>query len=448
MVGGKDSSQLFDGLLFPGIFQTFRMSIQPTKLIITACALGVICLAGWVMDFSRTVPVICDSKGKIVKTELQIYLANPTPDVLRSEIKRLKESGDRSGVFLTLWNFSGAKFKGAVNAVFDLKVREVWNNIYECFKAAGWSLWYHPVYCIIFFIITLAVLSISGGAICRIAALQFARGEKPGLTEALRFSVKRFTSFFTTPLAPIGIIAFIGLFIFLLGLMGNIPGAGEIIVGIGMPLALISGALIAVILIGAAAGLNLMFPAVAYDGSDCFDAISRSFSYVYARPWRMGFYTAIAAVYGSLCYTFVRSFAYLSLWITHWFLQVILWAGNSSGEVNKLAAIWPKPEISTLLGSSKPLATNWTEAVAVFLVHLCVLVVVGLVVSFIISFYFSANTIIYSLMRSKVDNTAREDIYMNFDEADVEVAGIERKPQQEQPSPPDEPEPSSSAADS
>ncbi len=443
MVGGKDSSQLFDGLLFPGIFQTFRMSIQPTKLIITACALAVICLAGYVMDqISKT--VVYNTNGV---SELQKYLENPAG--LRQFINQNKEfTKERKGVFSTLWNFSAAKFKGAVGSVFSLDIPGVAANITSYLKAVGWSLWYHPVYCIIFFIITLAVISISGGAICRIAALQFARGEKPGLTEALRFSVKRFTSFFTTPLAPIGIVVFIGLFIFLLGLIGNIPRVGEIIVGIGMPLALIAGALIAVILIGAAAGLNLMFPAVAYDGSDCFDAISRSFSYVYARPWRMGFYTAIAAIYGSICYTFVRVFAFLSLWITHWFLQAILWAENGTGDVNKLAAIWPKPEISTLLGSSKPLATNWTESVAVFLVHLCVLIVVGLVVSFIISFYFSANTIIYSLMRSKVDNTAREEIYMNFDEADVEAAGIERKPQQKQPSPPPEREPDSSAADS
>ncbi|HUV65135.1 MAG TPA: hypothetical protein VMW24_14655 [Sedimentisphaerales bacterium] len=434
MVGGRESSQLLDGLLFPGIFQAFRMSIQPTKLIITSCALAVICLAGWIMDFSKTVPVVRDGQGKIVETELQICMANLAPDVLRSEIQRLKESGDRSGVFSILWNFAGAKFKGAVDSVFDLKVREVWNNIHDCFKAVAWSLLYHPVYCIIFFIIKLAVISIAGGAVCRIAALQFARGEKPGLTEALRFSTKRFTSFFTAPLAPIGIMAFIGLFIILLGLAGNIPRVGELIVGIGMPLVLAAGFLIAVILIGAVVGFNLMFPAVAYDGSDCFDAISRSFSYIYARPWRMGFYTVIAAVYGSICYTFVRFLAFLSLWITHWFLQLSFWAGNGSGQVNKLVAIWPKPEVRTLLGSSGPLATNWTEAVAVFLARLFVLLVVGLVVSFIISFYFSANTIIYSLMRNRVDNTAREDIYMPYDEPEVEPGEVNRGPDHQEKS--------------
>ena len=283
------------------------------------------------------------------------------------------------------------------------------------------------------------MISISGGAICRIAALQFSRGEKPGLTEALRFSIKRFTSFFTAPLAPIGIIIFIGLFIFLLGLAGNIPRAGELIVSVGMAMALFAGSLLAVIVIGAVAGFNLMFPAVAYDGSDCFDAISRSFSYVYARPWRMAIYTVIAAVYGSVCYTFVRFFAFLSLWITRWLLQLGLWADNGSKEINKLTAIWPKPEFRYLLGSSDTITTNWTESIAAFLVYLFLLVVVGLVVSFIISFYFSANTIIYSLMRKTVDNTALEDIYMQFDEAEVEPTANELLPKEEQASPkPDE----------
>jgi len=428
MVSGRDSSQLFDSLLFPGIFQTFRMSIQPTKLIITACALGVICLAGYVMDrVSKTVV----ARGDGV-TELQIYLEDPGK--LQQFIDENKDFPGK-GVFSTLWKSAAEKFNEAVKSVvLKHDIEGVMDNITAYFTDVGWALRRHPIYCIIFFAIKLAVISIAGGAICRIAALQFARGEKPGLTEAVRFSTKRFTSFFTAPLAPIGIIAFIGVFIFLLGLLGNIPRAGEIIVGIGMPLALVAGTLIAVIVIGAAAGFNLMFPAVAYDGSDCFDAISRSFSYVYARPWRMIFYSAIAAVYGSVCYLFVRVFAFLTLWLTRWFVQIGLWADSEGSELNKLTAIWPRPEFMKLLGYSDPIPANSTESVAAFLVHLFVLVVVGLVVSFIISFYFSANTIIYSLMRSKVDNTAREDIYMNFDEADAESKTIEREPQQEQPS--------------
>jgi hypothetical protein len=320
-------------------------------------------------------------------------------------------------------------------------------NVADSFRAAAWALRYHFLYCLIFAAITLAAISIAGGAVCRIAALQFARGEKPGLTEAIRFSTKRFTSFFTAPLAPAGIIIFIGLCILLLGLIGNIPRAGELIVGISMPLALIAGALIAVILIGAVGGFNLMFPAVAYDGSDCFDAISRSFSYVYAKPWRMVFYTAIAAVYGAICYTFVRIFAFSLLWVTHGFLQFGVWVDNSSKEVDKLTAIWPKPDFMNLLGSPGATTANWTESLAAFLVYLFLLVVVGLVVSFIISFYFSANTIIYSLMRNRVDNTALEDIYMHFDEAELDPSTTKLQSREEQPSSDSESQPDSSSSE-
>lgn len=408
MVSSKEST-LFGDFLFPKIFETFRMSIQPTKLIITSLALAVICLAGWLMDFNKT--VAAKSEGL---TELHIYLLSS--DSLTSFIGTSQPTDQRKGVFSTLWHFSAQKFHGAVNSVFAFNVTGVVENIVDFFQAIGWAIRYHFVYCIIFFAIVLAVLSVAGGAVCRITALQFARGEKPGLTEALRYSTKRFISFFTAPLAPICIIIFIGIFILLLGLSGNIPYAGELLVGIGMPLALIAGALITVILIGAFAGFNLIFPAIAYDGSDCFDAISRSFSYVYAKPWRMLLYTAVAAIYGSICYAFVRIFVFIMLLVTRWFMEIVMWTGSSSERISKLSAIWPKPQLMNLLGEPVSTTKIWSETTGAFLVYIFLLLVVGLLVSFIISFYYSANTIIYSLMRYKVDNTAIEDVYMQFPE--------------------------------
>ena len=407
----EQSPKVLNNLLFPKIFQTFRMAIQPSKLIIAFSALAIICLAGWIMDFTNTVVVMnAGTQGQF--TELEFYISNP--EQLQSFIEAYEEKGHRAGVFSTLWRFASARFHGVLISLSEFDIPGVKANITEYFKAVVWAVRYHFLYCIIFFVIKLAVISVAGGSLCRIAALQFAQGEKPGLTEALRFSTRKFTSFFATPLAPVGIIIFIGLFIFLLGLIGNIPRVGELIMGICIPLALIAGALIAVISIGTAAGFNLMFPAVAYDGSDCFDAISRSFSYVYAKPWRMGFYTATAAVYGAICYTFARFFAFLLLLVTHLSLRFGIMVTNSSKEISKLTAIWPEPNFMNLLGSSSLVTLNWSESFAHFLVYLFSLVVVGLLVSFIISFYFSANTIIYSLMRNRVDNTALEDIYTHF----------------------------------
>lgn len=396
----------FDNLLFTKIFQTFRMAMQPSKLIIAFLAVVVICLAGWVMDFSDT--VVARGNGD---TELQVYMADPGQ--LDSFIKGDKETSERRGVFSTLWDFSTRRFHNTINSLLVFDLAAVKKNVAELFKAIGWALKYHLLYSIIFFAIKLAVICVAGGAICRIAALQIAQGEKPGLTQALRYSSKKFMSFFIAPLMPIGIIVVIGLFIFVLGLTGNVRWVGELIIGISAPLALLAGLLIAVFLVGVVAGFNLMFPAVAYDGSDCFDAMSSSFWYIYVKPWRMSFYTITAAVYGAVCYTVVRLFAFLLLLAVHFFLSLGIWSDSSSKEVNKVVAIWPEPSFANLLDSAGSVAveTNWSESFAAFLVHLWLLVIVGLLISFVISFYFSANTIIYSLMRKKVDNVEVTDVY-------------------------------------
>ncbi|MHC4113826.1 MAG: hypothetical protein ACYSSL_00665 [Planctomycetota bacterium] len=411
----KESLQFLQSLLFVKIFRTFRMAIQPSKLIIAFCAIAIICLAGWLMDFSRSVVLSSDTHG--TTTELEVYMLNP--NLVKSFIEETGETQARKGVFATLWSFAASKLHTSIDSLFEFNIKGMASNIADYFRAVLWAVRYHFLYCIIFFAITLAVISAAGGAICRIASLQFARGEKPGMIEALRFSLKRFSSFFAAPLVPIGIIIFIGLFIFILGLLGNIPWAGELIIGIFMPLALVGGALIALILIGAIAGFNLMFPAVAYEASDCFDAISRSFSYVYTKPWRMGFYMTIAAGYGTICYLFVRFFAFLLLFATRLFVSFGVLVENRYG-INKLSAIWSEPTFSSLLGASDLQSANWTQWLAGFLVHLSSLVVVGLVVSFIISFYFSANTIIYAALRNRVDNTALEEVYTHADETPTE----------------------------
>jgi len=180
-----------------------------------------------------------------------------------------------------------------------------------------------------------------------------------------------------------------------------------------MLLVLFLGAVIAVVLIGTVGGFNLMFPAVAYDGSDAFDALSRSFSYVFSRPWRMGFYTLMAAVHGAVCYVCVRLFAFLLLSVTRVLVSSAVGIGGGG---DKLEAIWAKPEFMNLLGSSSAAPAGAIEAAAAFIIYLFLWVVAGLVVSVVITYYFSANTIIYSLMRNKVDNAALDEIYQDSDE--------------------------------
>jgi len=401
------------------------MAIQPSKLIIAFGALAIICLAGWIMDFSKTVVVTPGNRGRT--TELQCYLNSP--DQLQDYIRRFGEKGERTGVFATLWNFLRERFNNALIALFAFDLPKVAANIADCFKAMEWAMRYHFIYCIIFIAIKLAVISLAGGAICRIAALQFAQDEKPGITEALHFGFKRFTTLFLTPLVPVVIVVAAGAIVLLFGLPGNIPRIGELIVSILTPAAMLAGAVMAIFLIGAVAGFNLMFPSVAYDGFGTSDAISRSLHYVYVRPWRMSFYTAVAAVYGAICYIFVRFFAFLLLWSAHISLRLGLWTGGAGGQANKLDAVWPETSYVKLYPVSD-YALNWSESIAAFVIYLFVLAVVGLLISFIMSFYFSANTVIYALLRNKVDNTPIDEIYTEPQAPATELKGT---PLQTQP---------------
>ncbi|HDZ69440.1 MAG TPA: hypothetical protein ENH43_03370, partial [Phycisphaerales bacterium] len=164
----KDSSRLFGNVLFPKIFQTFRMAIQPGKLIIAFSALAIICLAGWIMDFSKTVVATPDVQA--TTTELQIYMDSPEQCTARltavqSYIEKYKEAGERRGVFSTLWRFSAARFHGALNSLFTFNLPGVAANIADWFNAVGWAIRYHFLYCIIFFAIGLAAISVAGGSL-------------------------------------------------------------------------------------------------------------------------------------------------------------------------------------------------------------------------------------------------------------------------------------------
>jgi len=416
--------QIIDGLLFPKIFRSFRLAVQPSQLIIAFLLIAAIGLAGWIMDLPRTVVTTPGTNQH--ETELSMYMNAPAH--LQEYIDKYAEESRGTGVFSTLWDFSVEKFHRALKDLFAFNLPGVLYNATECLRAIQWAIWYHPLYCAIFGVVMLCLVSIFGGAICRIAALQFSRGEKPEITEAIRYSRKKFMNFAGTPLVPAAIIAIAAAIIFSVGLLSNIPlGLGELITAVLIPIVLVCGAVIAIALAGTITGLNLMFPSVAYDGSDGLEAVSRSFNYVLVRPWRLGIYTLSAIVYGAICYAFVRFFAFLVLWSGYQVLRMGAALDSAGGLPDKVAAIWTEPSFAQLAVYSSA-ATGRTESAAAVLVYLVVLIVVGVVVSFIISFYYSASTVIYALLRHLVDNTPIDEVYTEPDETRSQPGQAESPP--------------------
>jgi hypothetical protein len=362
------------------------------------------------------------------------------------------------GLFHTFFTYEAERVVGVVMGVIsgnwwgdgDVAGRgSVVENVRNFFVTGPiWLMRHHPVYFVLFTLLFLTIWAIFGGAIARIAAVHVARDEKLSVRAALAFSLGKFLSFVSAPLIPLVIVLVVGLVPFIAGLLSSIPYIGPVllIITTGLfVLVLAAGFVMTLVLLGTFGGFNLMYPTIAVEGSDSFDAISRSFSYVYARPWRMLFYTLVAIVYGALCYLFVRLFIWLMLSLTHHFVGAGMFAAAPSFE-----ALWP----TLWRGPAVPpgrlsydidfLTLRWDQDIAAGLLAFWVYLVVGMLGAFVISFYFTANTIIYYLMRHEVDATELDDVYL--EQSDEDFADATAPPTTITQAPPPAAEPAAAGA--
>lgn len=331
--------------------------------------------------------------------------------------------GQPQGIFNTFFSHEILQVDYVSNAVVSQQWTAMGLSIEQFFiYGPHWFYSEHPVYAGIYTIWFLLIWSIFGGAIARIAAVHVARDEKIAVRQALQFSIGKILSFIFAPLIPMGIFIFLGIALSIEGIvLLHIPYAGPIILGASFFLALGAGFVMTLVLLGLIGGFNLMYPTIAVEGSDSFDAISRSFSYVYARPWRLIWYFLVAVVYGGVTYMFVRWVIWIILALTHFFVGWWL-SGQPQLYWNGMHSIWPIPVFSQLPYQVDLNHLKWSEQIAAGFIVCWVYLTIALLGAFAISFYFSSSTIVYFLMRAKVDATDMDDVYLA--DADDEFADI------------------------
>lgn len=283
-----------------------------------------------------------------------------------------------------------------------------------------WLFKYHFFYALLFGIPALGIASLAGGAICRMAALNFARREQISVKTALDFSRRKLPGLFTAPLFPVMLLIGIGALMVIGGLVSAIPAVGEILFVLFLLLAIVGGLLIAGVSLGAVAGGSLMWPTIAVEASDSFDAMSRTYSYVYTRPWKAVFYGLVLAVYGAICFLFARFFLLIALKGIRFFFAIGLLGTDRPGlgdpAATKIDSLWPMPTFEHLRHLGVPIGMPGAEPFAACLVFLWVTLIVALLYAFAASFWMCGSTIIYYLLRREVDATDYEDVYLEEDE--------------------------------
>jgi hypothetical protein len=446
---------------FTHLFRAFRVAVHPSKLILALVALGCLWCGGLVLD------AIWNHNYEVTPAErFELQTSQTFPRTGRNSLGNIDALAAYEAA-LSRGDFAAAQAQsqfsqdgtpasggsahhpvyGIFHTFFDEETAAA--NDVLLFRGnpfeAVWRfvavipLWLwenHWIFALVYTAWFLLIWSVFGGAISRIAAVHVARDEKISVRHALAFSVGKTLSFIFAPIIPVAIVLGIGIVIAIAAwILLHIPYVGPPIAGLFYCLALLGGFVATLVILGTLGGFNLMYPTVAVEGSDSFDAISRSFSYVFARPWRMLWYTVVAVVYGAICYLFVRFFIWMVLAVTWFFMSWIL--GPRTGEVIHpvhAADVWPLMVPQPGATANHPIAdpTNplpytpayshlkGSETVAAGLFVWWNYLVIGLIGAFAISFYFSSNTIIYYLMRREVDATELDDVYVEETDDEVE----------------------------
>jgi hypothetical protein len=310
---------------------------------------------------------------------------------------------------------------------------------------------------------TLAVWSLFGGAISRMAVVEVTRKEKVGLGEALRYSWRRWRSFLCAPLFPLILVAILAVLMIAFGAINLIPLLGDVWDGLLWWLPLLGGLVMAVTLIGLV-GWPLMTATVSAEGADAWEAVSRSYSYVYSAPRHFIWYNLVAMAYGAVVVFFVGFIGSMTVYLAGWGVSqtpfstklnrdpafLFVYAPQSFGwrtllldgtRVKIKNKDTGKTEIRDLVvtrvvGKGTPAehevreideATyndyvqdfEWYNYFGVIPVTGWLWLVFLLVLGFGYSYFWTAGSIIYLLLRKKVDDADLDEVYLEEEEQET-----------------------------
>lgn len=306
----------------------------------------------------------------------------------------------------------------------------------------------------IYFLLATAVMlvtwSIFGGAITRIAAVQYAtRGERIGALEALRFTTRRLVDYILAPLFPLGFVFILVVFSVLPYFFVMIPVLGDFLAGILWPLWLLFGVIMAVALVGLV-GWPLMAACISTEGTDSWEAVSRTYSYIYQRPWHFIWYALVSVAYGGAVVFFVGFMASFAVYLAKWattntpgsayfnreplplfiyaptsfgWRELLLEGAMAEGRDARDRVIRPmrpvvEPRSSGRSDRIDPLAfkdfkdsLRWWNLMGAAMVGFWLSLAFLLMLGFGYSFFWTASTIIYFLLRKSVDSNELDDVY-------------------------------------
>ena len=277
--------------------------------------------------------------------------------------------------------------------------------------------------------VPLAVWVRLGGAIARSAAEEFCLDRVTPWNETMRFSLRKWAALFAAIVAPLAVVAVLALVLAVLGLLFAVPVA-HLLPAVLYPVFLLVGALAVIITILWVIGHPMLVPGVACEGTDAFDAVQRAFAYVLARPMRLVLYGAILIIQGVIIFGLangvIGGIAGFTATTSGAFIgdtpREILTPIPDSTPVSQRSAETPRITLAGFVQEeggedaeaaesepSGPIATHgWSRRVVNFWTGALEL----LLGAFFVSYFFTASTILYLLLRRLCDGQDVAELWM------------------------------------
>ncbi|WP_437187258.1 hypothetical protein SH668x_000647 [Planctomicrobium sp. SH668] len=255
----------------------------------------------------------------------------------------------------------------------------------------------------VFILAGFVISALFGGAICRMAAVDFSGHGEISIREALGFSLSRIPAYVGAPLIAGCGLGGLWLANSVLGFVASAPVLGEWLVALFWFVALFIGLGITLIFIGIVLGWPLMIAGISADGGDAFDGLGRSYSYLMNRPLYAFFLVAFLVVYGSILLFVVEGISDLTMDFTQ--------RSVSTGHIDLNSDL---PAQSSFLdrltgGMSKGMdqgrVTNLIYTFWSQVFH-------KIPAAFVFSYFWTMVTISYFLLRKREDGTPMDEVWM------------------------------------
>lgn len=253
-------------------------------------------------------------------------------------------------------------------------------------------------------------------AVSKIAIEELRGDDFYSLKSALKFAFSHSKILYLTVLGLIGIIIFCIFWPSLVGLLDLIPKIEQFAEHFGTPLTTFLtipvyflSLLMILTIFACIFGIFLIPPIIAVTEEDTFETVYQLYSTIWNQPWRLVIYNKLLWFVATLGFAIFAYISIAGLYLaflpsmllahqeSYYFADVIARSLRIIG-ASSFAHLIPGANVMT------DVSMPWTLDLATFFMFVSFIIIVGIVVSYPLSVLSCGNTVIYTILRKKIDN--------------------------------------------